>query len=226
MLKRIGAALALALLVAACGVEQPLELDLHSGRGVLVGERLVVGAGDHSASTSSASSSTATAPPATSSSSTSSASSSSSSSSSSASHTHTQPPNPTPHFVVKLKIGAGDTLTPPSVAIGGHTLVDLSVANDSGSTVKLALAHGSKTVFSRSLPTGSTTVKLPALAERHLQRGARRQAARDADDRRPGGPVAAGWLSRSGSPARRRGRAAAGRRRARRRARRAPAPRT
>ena len=91
-------------------------------------------------------------------------SSSSSSSSSTSSHTHTQPPNPTPHFVVKLKIGAGDTLTPPGVAIGGHTLVDLSVANDSGSTVKLELAHGTKPVFSRSLPTGSTTLKLPALA--------------------------------------------------------------
>jgi hypothetical protein len=108
-------------------------------------------------STSSATSSSTTAPPPTS-------SSSASSTSSSASHTHTQPPNPTPHFVVKLKIGAGDALTPPSVAIGGHTLVDLSVANDAGSTVKLELAHGTKPVFSRSLPTGSTTLKLPALA--------------------------------------------------------------
>ena len=63
-----------------------------------------------------------------------------------------------------MKIGAGEALTPPGVAIGGHTLVELSVANDSGATVKLALAHGDKAVFSRSLPTGATTVKLPALA--------------------------------------------------------------
>jgi hypothetical protein len=152
MLKRIGLALAPALLVVACGSGSHSSSTSTSTAAAAASSS--VGASTSAPATTSTSTSSAT--PSTSSSST-------SSTSSSASHTHTQPPNPTPHFVVKLKIGAGDALTPPSVAIGGHTLVDLSVANDSGSTVHLELAHGTKPVFSRSLPTGSTTVKLPAL---------------------------------------------------------------
>jgi hypothetical protein len=154
MLKRIGLAVAGALLVAACGGSS--HSSSTSSTAAAAASSSSSASTSTAATTSSASSSSSTAPPAT--------SSSSSSSSSTSSHTHTQPPNPTPHFVVKLKIGAGDTLTPPGVAIGGHTLVDLSVANDSGATVKLELAHGTKPVFSRSLPTGATTVKLPPLA--------------------------------------------------------------
>jgi hypothetical protein len=155
MLKRIGLALAPALLVAACGSSSHSSSTSTSASSSSSSSTSTPAT--TSESTPSASSSSATAPPATSSSST-------SATSSSASHTHTQPPNPTPHFVVKLKIGASDTLTPPGVAIGGHTIVELSVANDSGATVKLELAHGAQSVFSRSLPTGATTMKLPALA--------------------------------------------------------------
>jgi hypothetical protein len=69
----------------------------------------------------------------------------------------------TPHFVVKLKLGPGGTLTPPGVAIGGHTTVDLSVSNGSGAAARLELAHGTHPVFARTLPSGQTTAKLPAL---------------------------------------------------------------
>jgi hypothetical protein len=159
MLKRIGLALAPALLVAACGSSGHSSSTSTAAVAPTSASTSATASAPApattSASSSSASSSTATAPATT--------SSSARSTSSSSSHTHTQPPNPTPHFIVKLKIRAGDTLTPPSVAIGGHTLVDLSVDNASGSAVKLELAHGTKPVFSRSLPTGATTAKLPAL---------------------------------------------------------------
>ena len=160
MLKRIGLALAPALLVAACGSSSHSSSTLDSGRrGLLVGQRRR--RPRRPATTSSSSFERPRhAPPSI-------GDSSSvehpSSTSSSASHTHTQPPNPTPHFIVKLKIGAGDTLTPPSVGIGGHTLVDLSVANDSGVDGQARARPRHQAVFSRSLPTGSTTVKLPAL---------------------------------------------------------------
>ncbi len=80
-----------------------------------------------------------------------------------ASHTHTHQPESTPHFLVKFRVGAGGTLTPPSVAIGGHATVYLSVSNASGGPLKLALRHGDKTVFTRTLPTGASTTKLPSL---------------------------------------------------------------
>ena len=155
------AALVTALLVAACG------------------------SGSHSTSTSSSTSSappsaaagstTASAPgSSTASAQTASSSTSATRSSSSttatkteaagaARHTHTQPPESTPHFVVKLKLGSGGALTPPSVAIGGHTIADLSVSNGSGGSAKLEVAHGSKALFTRSLPPGQTTAKLPPL---------------------------------------------------------------
>ena len=66
--------------------------------------------------------------------------------------------------MVKLKIGSGGTLTPPSVAVGGHTMLDLAVTNVSGGAAKLEVAHGSKAEFTRTLSAGATTAKLPSLA--------------------------------------------------------------
>jgi hypothetical protein len=60
-------------------------------------------------------------------------------------------------------IGNGGTVTPPSIAIGGHTTIDLIVTNGSGGSAKLEIAHGTQPVYSRTLPAGQTTAKLPAL---------------------------------------------------------------
>ena len=157
MVRRIGAGLALGLLVAACGSSSHSSSTPSAAATGRSSSSSASASTSASRSSSSAPTSSASAPPVTTSSST-------TSTSSSTGHSHNPPPNSTPRFVVELKIAQGDTLTPPSVAIGGHTLVDLSITNDTGSIVKLELAHGAQPVFSRSLPTGSTTTKLPALA--------------------------------------------------------------
>ena len=146
MVRRAVAALATALLVAACGSSS------HS-----------TSTSSSSPSTTGSSTSTTASPQTSSSSVTSTTASSSSATGGAAQHTHTQPPESTPHFVVKLKLGAGGTLTPPSVAIGGHTAVELSVSNASGGSAKLEVARGSTAAFTRTLPPGRTTAKLPAL---------------------------------------------------------------
>lgn len=147
MVRRAVAALATALLVAACGFSSHSTSTSSSSP----------------STTASSASSTSMSPQTSSSSATSTAASSSSTTRSAAHHTHTQPPESTPHFVVKLKLGSNGTLTPPSVAIGGHTAVELSVSNASGGSAKLEVAHGSTALFAHTLPPGRTTAKLPAL---------------------------------------------------------------
>jgi hypothetical protein len=163
MVRRTAAALITALLVAACGsgshsTSMPAARSSSAAAGP---SATTAGTTSTSTTTSQASSSAATSSHASSSSSAS--STHSSSSTHAARHTHTQPPPSTPHFLFKLKIGPGGTLTPPGVAIGGHTLVDLSATNASGAAVRFEIAHGAQPVYTRTLPSGQTTAKLPAL---------------------------------------------------------------
>ena len=161
MVRRAVAALVTALLVAACG---------SGGHSSSVSSAASTNAGSASAGSSTTSSSESSTAPAQSSSNPASATPSSSSTTAAKAKTthaghraHTQPPESTPHFLVKLKIAPGGTLTPPGVAIGGHTLVELSVSNRSGRSVKLEVAHGSAAELRRTLPPGRSTAKLPAL---------------------------------------------------------------
>ena len=152
MVRRLLAALAPALLVAACG----------SG-GHTTSSTTTTSSTRSTKSSAAATQTTATTAPAARSATTSTTTSSTTSTHTVASHTHTHQPESTPHFLVKFRVGAGGTLTPPSVAIGGHATVYLSVSNASGGPLKLALRHGDKTVFTRTLPTGASTTKLPSL---------------------------------------------------------------
>jgi hypothetical protein len=164
MVRRAVAALVTALLVAACGSgghSSSKSSSSSSSSSSAAGSTAAANGGSPPASS--------TAPAQTATSSTATAASSSSTATTATAkrahhtHTHTQPPESTPHFLVKLKIGSGGSLTPPGVAIGGHTSVEVSVANGSGGPAKLEVAHGSQNLFSRTLPPGETTSKLPAL---------------------------------------------------------------
>jgi hypothetical protein len=153
MVRRAVAALVTALLVAACGSGSHSTSKSSSSTSSTAAA--TTGSSPASSTTSSQSSSTST--------SASSSSTTAAKTKSTGHHAHTQPPVSTPHFLVKLTIGSGGSLKPPSVAIGGHTLVDLSVSNRSGSSAKLEIAHGSQAVLTKTLPTGQTAAKLPAL---------------------------------------------------------------